>query len=153
MTGQSKFADDTTLRGAADTPEGHAAIQRDLDRLEKGAMRILMKSNKEKCKVLYLGRNNPRHQYMLGSRLAEKELEVLVGTKYNSSQQTVLAAKAYGVLGCIRQSVASRLREVRPYLEHCVQFWTPQHKRDMDILERVQKRATSTIKGLEHFSF
>ncbi|KAK4826732.1 hypothetical protein QYF61_010985 [Mycteria americana] len=59
----SKFAGGTTLRGVADTLEGHAAIQRDLDMLEKLAARNLMKFNKVKCEVL--GRNNPTHQYML----------------------------------------------------------------------------------------
>ena len=73
-------------------PEAHAAIQRDLNRLEKLAVRNLMKFNKGKCKALHLGRNNPRHLYMLGAThveksFAEKALEVLVDTKLNVSQQ------------------------------------------------------------------
>ncbi|KAK4830517.1 hypothetical protein QYF61_011459 [Mycteria americana] len=62
-----KFADDTKLGGEADMPGGCAAIQRDLNRLEKWADGNLMKFNKEKFKVLQLERNKPRHQYMLGA--------------------------------------------------------------------------------------
>lgn len=49
------------LGGVADMPEGHAAIQRDLSRLEKWADSNLMKFNKEKFKVLHLGRSNAMH--------------------------------------------------------------------------------------------
>ncbi|KAK4817106.1 hypothetical protein QYF61_027969 [Mycteria americana] len=59
----SKSADDTKLGGGADTPEGRAASQKDLDRLEKRADRNLMQFNKENCEALHLGRSNPRHQY------------------------------------------------------------------------------------------
>ena len=95
-------------------PEGCAAIQRDLDRPEEMADRNLMKFRKGKCKVLPLGRNNPRHQYMLGTDWLESSFaeKVLVDNITNTSQQcTFLVKKASGILGCIRKRAANRSRE------------------------------------------
>ena len=50
----NKFADDTKLGGVSDTPEGCAAIQQDLDRLESWSERNLMKFNMGKHSVLHL---------------------------------------------------------------------------------------------------
>ncbi|PKU38186.1 rna-directed dna polymerase from mobile element jockey-like [Limosa lapponica baueri] len=69
-----KFADDMKLGGVTDRPEGCAAIQRDLNRLEKWADRNLTKFNKGKCKVLPLGRSKPWRQYMLRTTQLEKSL-------------------------------------------------------------------------------
>ncbi|PKU34045.1 rna-directed dna polymerase from mobile element jockey-like [Limosa lapponica baueri] len=125
----SKFADDTKLCGVSNMLEGRDAIQWDQDRLERLGGESLESSPEQKG--------------------------VLVDEKLDMSHQCKLAAqKANHILGCIKRSMASRLREVilplysalvRTHLECCIQLWRPQHKKDMDLLERVQRRATKMM--------
>ena len=112
-------------------PEGCAAIQRDLDRLESWVGRNITKYNKGKCRVLHRGKSNPKYQYRLGTDLLEisveeRDLGLLVNSRMTMNQHCALVAKkVYGILGCIRRGVVSRSREVllplytalvRPYI-------------------------------------
>ena len=85
-------------------------------------------------------------------------MRVLVYEKLNMTQQCALAGQAANnILVCIKRSVADRSREVilplysalvRPCLESCVQLWSPQHRKDLDLLEQAKRRATKMIRGL-----
>ena len=92
----------------------------------------------------------------LESSPAERALGVLVDSRPNRSPQCALAAKrANPILGGIKHRITSQSKEViiplcsalvRPHFEYCVQFWTPQFKKDVKVLARVQRRATKMVK-------
>jgi len=80
---------------------------------------------------------------------------MLVNENLNMTQQCALAVqKANHILGYVKSRVTSRSSKgilllysalMRLHLEPCIQLWSPQHKKDMDLLEQIQRRATKMI--------
>ena len=158
----SKFADDTKLYIEVHAPEHRERLQADLGRLEKWAINNRMQYNKDKCRVLHLGCKNIQHTYWLGSdplssTEVERDLRVIVDSKMNMScQYDKIISKANRTLSCISRCRTNRSKEVilplyvalvRLQLEYCIQLWAPYFKKDVDRLERVQRRTTQMVSG------
>ena len=164
----SVFADDTKLCSGITSLQDVANLQADLNALSNWATEWQMRFNVDKCKVMHLGAKNMHASYILGGvqlggSVVEKDLGVLVDHKLNNGMQCQAAvSKASKVLSCIKRGMDSRDRDiilplykslVRPHLEYAVQFWAPVLKKDIGELEKVQRRATKLIRGMEELSY
>lgn len=116
-----------------------------------------MKFNVDKCSVLHFGYNNPRYGYVMESRCLqskeeEKDLGVYVNTTMKFSKQCAeLVKKANRVIGIIRRNFINFDKKVllqlykslvRPHLDYAVPIWKPHLKKDISLMESVQRRMT-----------
>ena len=163
-----KFADDTKLYLPLKNESSHATLQEDLNRLCQWSQEWQMLFNVSKCTTLHFGHNNPGHAYtMLGTALTRaeevKDLGVrIVGNLKPSNQCIAAAKKANQALGMIYRNISNKsahiikklyIQLVRPHLEYAVQAWSPWLKKDIELLESVQRRATRMITGFGELSY
>ena len=161
----SKLADDIKLTGTTDTVERRYTIQRDLDKYDMWCQVNLMKFSDTKCKVLCLCQDNPKHEYRLGdewieSSTLEEDLRLEVDEKLGMSWELPFATqKASLSMDCTKRDMASSLMKmivplysttVRNLLQCCIQVWRFQHKKVMELLEWIQRRAMERLSGLKH---
>ena len=163
-----KFADDTKLFRKVNTDCDKQHLQNDLDRLVKWSEKWQMLLNFGKCKCLHTGHGNLNVNYkmgatVLGTTVKEKDLGVTISADMKVSEQCGIAAsKGNQILGLIRRNITYKGKKliiplykaiVRPHLEYCIQAWRPYCKKDIDTLERIQRRATKMIPELRDLSY
>ena len=161
----SKFADDTKITGRVTTTAEKALLQSDLVRLVNWSKKWQMSYNVNKCKVLHIGSSNDCSNYsMNGVELCkvseEKDLGVTISKdlkpEKHCSEVVKTANKLIGFIGRTFQFKSDKVilslynALVRPHLEYCVQFWSPYFRKDIEKLERVQRRATKLIPRLRN---
>jgi hypothetical protein len=163
-----KFADDTKGLKLIMNASDRDKLQTTLDELCRWAREWGMTFNVGKCKIMHVGRSNPRYSYsMNGVQLKTVEEETDVGVIVQSNmkpakQCQTAANKANAVLKTIWRNFYCRDRKVylnlykqyvRPHLECSVTAWTPWLQGDKQVLERVQERAINAISGMPGLSY
>jgi hypothetical protein len=163
-----KFADDCKGKKSILNDHDRAALQKTLDDLCKWAETWGMSFNKEKCKIMHVGHNNPGYDYfMQGTKLAvieeEKDVGVIIHKSLKPSRQCQKAAStATGVLYQLKKNFHYRDRHifvklykqyVRPHLEFSTPAWNPWHAADIQVLENVQKKFINMVAGLRPGSY
>ena len=157
-----KFADDTQMFRRVESQEDRHKLQVDLYKLVKWADKRQMLFNNDRCKCLHIGQANAKTNYLINNTVLlstekEKDVGVIVSSDMKVSEQCGIAArKGNQILGLIRRNIAYRDKRliippyislVRPHLEYCIQAWRPHVRKDIDKLERVQRRATRNQKN------
>ena len=164
----NKFADDTKVFRKVTNDTDKQSLQDDLDKLVKWSEKWQMLFNFEKCKCIHIGHGNMDEEYKMGDAVLcrttqEKDLGVKFSADMKVSEQCRIAvSKGNKILGLIRRTIMYKEKQliiplykaiVRPHLEYCIQAWRPYHKKDIDKLEKIQRRATKMISELRDFSY
>ena len=112
-----------------------------------------MEFNQDKCKIMHIGRNNPRNKYYMNGvelSVTEEERDLVVWTDSTLKpglQCSKAATNSNRLLGMILKSFHYRTKQslvplyktlVRPKMEFAVAAWNPWFDKDIACLENVQ---------------
>ena len=162
------YADDTKLYRHIRCDRDRLLLQQDLNDIVEWINKYLLKLNVNKCKVVSYGKNVTNYVYNIDSVALEnlvmfKDLGVIFDSSLKFSVHiTDKIKKANNMLLLINRNFKHLSPDaflglykslVRSHLEYAVQAWCPYRKGDIEMLERVQMRATKMIHGLRGKSY
>jgi len=168
------YADDLKIIAKVESEADISSLQADLDTLSVWCWTWLMELNAEKCKVMSIGKFqdvNTVRPYLIKNKdgttaeltrtFEERDLGIILTPDFKFSAQAARAAsKSISVLGMLSHTFLSRDVEIwtqlyrtyiRPHLEFAISAWNPFLKRDIAVLEKVQRRVTrlpTSLKGI-----
>ena len=117
---------------------------------------------------MHLGHNNSKVKYNIDDKnieetVEEKDLGIIVAEDFKSYQQCIKAANTGNkILGMIKRTIVSRNKDiimplnkslVRPDLDYCIQAWKPHLRKDINTLEKIQRRATKLIEECRRLGY
>ena len=163
-----KFGDDTKVFRKVANDTNKQSLQDDLEKLVKWSEKWQMLFNFGKCKCIHIEHGNMDEEYkmtnvVLGRSTQEKDLGVTFSADMKVSEQCGIAAsKGNQILWLIRRTLTYKKKQlivsmykaiVKPNLEYCIQAWRPYRKKDIDKLERIQRKAIKMIPELKYLSY
>jgi len=168
------FADDSKVISTIKSNEDQIRLQEDIDRLVDWARKWYLNFNKEKCKVMLIGKNRlppfkfsmakeEGNRHYLEETKVERDLGVIISNDLKFNEQVAnVVQKANGVLAMIKRTFKHwnvlNFRKlysafIRPHLEYCTAAWNPYKKKDIKLLEKVQRRATKLVPQLRDLNY
>ena len=164
-----KFADDTKIYRQIDSEGDIKILQEDLIKLEEWSKKWLLKFNVDKCKTTHFGHANPEFSYELNGKKLDRSSEendfivvIVCDTLHPSVQCAKAANRAMSALGVVKKCFKHLDEEslpvlykayIRPHMETCVQAWSPYYKRDIEVLEKIQRRTTKLVPSLKQLPY
>ena len=166
----SLFADDAKLLRKIERDEDCMALQQDLERIWDWSRKWEMKFNTKKCSVVEFGRSTrrPRGIYSMGNerikkKTEEKDLGVIIMDSLSPEKHiNKITAETYNLLRNIRAAFNYMDEEmirklimslIRPRLEYAVLLWSPNLKKHIRKLERIQRAASKLPPNLRNQSY
>lgn len=173
----SLYADDTKVicgLNPYNINECILSLQDDINKIVDWTKTWQMELNISKCKVMHIGKKNPKHIYTmqnysnniatpLETTTQERDLGIIISNDLKLAKQCAKAANtAYSIFGRLKRAFVSRSLHIwkilyttyiRPHLEFAISAWNPYLKKDINILERVQRRVTKIVHSIKHLTY
>ena len=165
------FADDTKIFKEINTIEDSLSLQRDIDALVKWSEDWLLQFHPDKCHVLTIGKLSDikhAHPYTLdGNQLEhvfeEKDLGIVIDSELTFDEHIAKQVKkANSILGVINRGFENLTPTifktlytafVRPHLEYGQSVWSPKLRKQVNLIEGVQRRATRLVNRCRNMSY